>query len=211
MMFLAAEPWYLNWDMWGAVGQALGALGTFYAAWLTYQVSKRSVEMASKSNEIAEKSFNFAQEIHTPKLTLSFTFQQKESTGELEYIRYFATNSGNVPIPIQGINFYQIFDDGTVKNYDQDWDHPFILQPGEIHTKEIDLDILRQSLQSLDEEVNYYRIHYYDTLWRNNWYSQITVLHDRKNQQTKYYFTNGPISPSQLKNPRIVEPMRITK
>lgn len=193
--------------MWGAIGQGLGAFGTFYAAWLTYQVSKQSVEMAAKSNEIAEQSFNFAKESRTPKLTLSFTYHLNQSTGKIEYLRYIATNSGNVPVPIQGINFYQVFDDRPEKHYEQEWDQPFILHPGEIHVKELDLNILRQSHRSSDEEVNYYRLHYYDTLWKNNWYSQITVLHDRKNQQRKFYFTDGPISPEQLKEPRIIEPL----
>lgn len=208
------EHWYTNWEMWGAVGQGLGAIGTFFAAWLTYQVSKRSVQMAAKANDLSEKSLEIAKESRTQKLTLTFTYHKTPTTNQTDWIQILATNSGLLPITIQGIDFYEVDysekKEGIVtKVHEQKWDKFISLNPGESYRYSLNLDILRQYLNSAEKDFSQYEILFVSTLW-HKWFSQISVFHDRSAKETKYYIIHGDkFNDSHWNLPAFTEPFNV--
>jgi hypothetical protein len=46
------EPWYLNWEMWGAIGQWAGAIATVAAVWVALQQTREARDAIRPSLEL---------------------------------------------------------------------------------------------------------------------------------------------------------------
>jgi hypothetical protein len=146
------EPWYLNWEMWGAIGQWAGAIATVAAVWVALQQTRE------------------ARDAIRPSLELVWALIEEEK----EYLVVRAVNQKPISIYVMNVHSLIIFenDHGSIRvplpQTFMESDIPQSLPPGNFLICKISLTDLVLMLKDYglhDKSGFYLRVIFRDSLY----------------------------------------------